>query len=78
MNEYIIVNCPNCGDYIQIFKNEINCKIFRHGILKSSGKQINPHLKKSLCDKLLNEGKIYGCGKPFMLKHDIAVTCDYI
>ncbi len=78
MSDSIIVNCPHCGDYIQILKKEFNCKIFRHGIFKNSGKQIDPHLKKSLCDDLFNQGKIYGCGKPFILKGDKAIICDYI
>ncbi len=76
--DYIIVNCPHCKEYIQIFKKEFNCKIFRHGIYKTSGKQINPHLEKHKCDALYNQGKIYGCGKPFLLKNNKVEICDYI
>jgi hypothetical protein len=76
--DYIIVNCPHCKEYIQIFKKEFNCKIFRHGIYKSNGKQIPPHLEKDKCDALYNQGKIYGCGKPFLLNDNKAVICDYI
>ena len=76
--DYIIVNCPHCKEYIQIFKKEFNCKIFRHGIYKSNGKQIPPHLEKDKCDALYNQGKIYGCGKPFLLKDNKAVICGYI
>ena len=79
MEDYIIVSCPHCGDYIQILKKEINCKIFRHGVLKRSGKQMEPHLEKDECDRLFAEGLIFGCGKPFMLNdYMIAVVCDYI
>ena len=76
--DYIIVNCPHCKEYIQILKKEFNCKIFRHGIFKSNGKQIPPHLEKDKCDALYNQGKIYGCGKPFLLKDSKPVICDYI
>jgi len=82
MDNHIIIQCPHCKEYIQILKKEFNCKIFRHGILKSNLKQIDPHLKREDCDRLKNEDLIYGCGKPFQLIElngsYIAVICDYI
>ena len=82
MDNHIIIQCPHCKDYIQVFKKEFNCKIFRHGILKSNLKQIDPHLKKAECDRLKNEDLIYGCGKPFQLIENngvyTTVICDYI
>ena len=82
MDNHIIIQCPHCKEYIQILKKEFNCKIFRHGILKSNLKQINPYLKREDCDRLKNEDLIYGCGKPFQLIElngsYIAVICDYI
>jgi hypothetical protein len=82
MDNHIIIQCPHCKDYIQVFIKEFNCKIFRHGIFKDSLKQIDPHLKKVECDRLKNENLIYGCGKPF----ELIITgngyetkiCDYI
>lgn len=81
MNYYIIL-CPHCKDIIQIMKNQLNCKIFRHGIYKKSLEQINPHMSKKECDYLYHNNLIYGCGKPFKveinngsLKVDV---CDYI
>lgn len=84
-----IVICPNCKSFVVIEK--INCAIFRHGIDKITQQQIPPHLDKESCDKLYNEGKLYGCGKPFKIvlnpKFDpkdkdsikyIAEYCDYI
>ena len=58
----------------------MNCRIFRHGIYKHNGKQMNPHLPKADCDRLYNEGKIHGCGKPFQIPKGSteAVVCDYI
>lgn len=60
----IIVICPHCKDPIIIEK--INCGIFRHGEFKN-GKQIDPHLSKEMCDKLIKNKSIYGCGKPFKI-----------
>ena len=77
-----IFNCPHCNDIVTVNKNEINCCIFRHAVYKK-GKQVNPHLSKEKCDKLINENKIYGCCKPFRFiykkdgKHYVE-KCDYI
>ena len=42
----IIVSCPHCNEYIAI--NEINCAIFRHGNMKNTFSQINPHASKKI------------------------------
>jgi hypothetical protein len=65
MKEEPILTCPQCKDYMIIRK--INCGIFRHGVLKKNGKQINPHANKELCDYYVRENKIYGCGRPFRI-----------
>ena len=75
---YFICPHPECGGMVEVPPNQLNCKIFRHGIFKSNGKQIPPHLEKDKCDALYNQGKIYGCGKPFLLKDSKPVICDYI
>jgi hypothetical protein len=76
----ILVVCPHCNGTVLV--EQLNCQIFRHGILKETGQQINPHLKKSDCDLLFESGRIYGCGKPFKVvpKADTyeAIVCDYI
>jgi len=64
----LIISCPNCDGGVLVNRNEINCKIFRHGIVKSTFTQINPHEIKQKCDKFSKENKIYGCGKPFRLR----------
>jgi len=74
----LIVKCPHCFEEILIYKNEINCAIFRHGVYKKNYNQIDPHLNKTECDNLFNAGLIYGCGKPFRLQNDIAEICDYL
>lgn len=59
--------CPHCNLQILIYINEINCGIFRHGILKHNGIQMGPHTSKEQCDHLSNSNLIYGCGKPFSI-----------
>ena len=75
--------CPNCDISIIVFKNELNCNIFRHAIFKDSYKQVHPHLSKEDCDFLLLNDKVFGCCKPFQIITDKnmqlhAVICDYI
>jgi hypothetical protein len=78
-NESIII-CPNCNEYVIIEK--INCGIFRHATLKENGKQIEPHSSKQICENLLNNNLIYGCGKPFQIINNNGILeifcCDYI
>jgi hypothetical protein len=80
----ILVLCPHCSQLIEIV--ELNCRIFRCGIYRQNGFQIPPHLPKIECDRLAENGSIYGCGKPFRVemveleseKKYIAIICDYI
>jgi hypothetical protein len=80
MGEEIVI-CPNCKDYVVI--KELNCGIFRHAILKTTGEQIDPHSSKHICEALVKNNLIYGCGKPFQIlvlengKWEIQL-CDYI
>ena len=66
------VICPHCKDFIII--EQINCSIFRHGILKQNYTQISPHLPKIQCDELKTLDLIYGCGKPFKI---VSVDCNW-
>lgn len=76
MEESFIVICPHCLQNIIIEK--VNCGIFRHGVLKNTGAQINPHLPKDACDRLKQNDVIYGCGKPFKLIKSILKKEDNI
>lgn len=86
MTDPIIIQCPHCKEFVII--EQVNCAIFRHGSLRSTGTQINPHLPKNMCDKYIDLNLIYGCGKPFkiVLKDSSnnsintydAEICDYI
>ena len=75
----IIIDCPHCNCPMEIV--QLNCRIFRHGILKANNTQINPHASKELCDYYINNGLIYGCGKPFRILENnnfTTVICEYI
>jgi len=81
--EAIYLKCPHCKEYVEILKSQFNCKIFRHGIFKSSFLCIDPHLGKKEIDDLLKSNLIYGCGGPFRLIGETDETyelfpCDYI
>lgn len=71
----IIIQCPHCDDFIEI--SHVNCGIFRHAVYKN-GQQMHPHASKQLCDYAKANDQIYGCGKPFKVVDDKAVSCEYI
>jgi hypothetical protein len=76
----LIITCPHCQ--VPVLIEQLNCKIFRHAILKSTNQQINPHASKSECDHYVTNDLIYGCGKPFRIViTENTITpeiCDYI
>jgi len=82
----LVVICPHCQEPVLIEK--LNCCIFRHGIFKQNGEQINAHASKDLCDFYIQNDLILGCGKPFQIilntnsknynNKFIAIVCDYI
>jgi hypothetical protein len=74
------LECPHCKGFVKIQEEDINCAIFRHGIYKDSGIQMNPHESKEICDIVFTEQKIYGCGKPFRFNREkqILEICEYI
>jgi hypothetical protein len=82
MSDYYIFSCPHCLEDIIVFKNELNCRIFRHAILKSNFTQVNPHASFEECQNLISNNLIFGCGKPFEIINSkenklIAVECEY-
>ena len=64
--------CPHCDVLIEIV--EVNCAIFRCGILKSTGEQIAPHASKEEIEKL----DFWGCGGPMRLVEGKLEKCEYI
>ena len=76
--KYIIRTCPTCNFMIQIFKSDLNCRIFRHGSFIDSKKQIPPHCSKQEVDQWIAENKIYGCGQPFVIDKELKIlACDW-
>ena len=80
--DFYFFNYPHCFSEIIVQKNELNCRIFRHAVMKDTYKQVAPHLSKILCDKLIEQDKVIGCCKPFEIikntKNEyIVVTCEY-
>jgi hypothetical protein len=75
-----VVICPHC--FVPILIEKLNCGIFRHGVIKKTGKQMEPHLIKSVCDELKVQDLIYGCGKPFQIVIQegqfVVSICEYI
>jgi hypothetical protein len=82
--------CPHCNLAVQVERNQVNCRIFRHGFYfrkEADGSitllsQMNPHEGQAECERLFREGLIYGCGKPFLMEPNantyIVKECDYI
>lgn len=75
-----ILLCPHCDGPLVV--EELRCGIFRHGVFRDSGQQIDPHAPRAQCDEWAAQEKIYGCGRPFRV---VAVdnayrieACDYI
>jgi hypothetical protein len=86
-DEYIAQPCPQCGEMVYIRIKDFNCRIFRHGVYKSTRKQIDSHSTKEQCDELVKNDLIWGCGKPFKLVNNKdknsyekykLIVCDYI
>lgn len=67
--------CPHCNSYIQVVENEVNCQIFVHAVIKSTGVQVNPHASKEYCVSLVSQNLVDGCCKPFKLFQG---NCDLI
>ena len=72
--------CSTCKEPVLI--EQLNCRIFRHAILRKTNQQIDPHARKELCRFLFENKLIYGCGKPFKVEKIgetyQAFLCDYI
>jgi hypothetical protein len=79
------LTCPHCKGEIIVEKNQLHCRIFRHGVYRANMQQINPHAPKEECYRLAESNQIIGCGKPFLVidsktepNKKVAIECDYI
>jgi len=67
MENCYFFECPHCLGLVQVPRNDLNCKIFRHGSYKlPDNPPIPPHLSFEECQRLITENLITGCGKPFL------------
>ena len=78
MTDYLILECPNCENFIQIYKKDINCKIFRHAVYKHNGESIDPHSSKEIIEEFKEKEIIYGCGIPLKYIDNKLIVCGYI
>jgi hypothetical protein len=81
--EFYQLQCPHCQGSVIVCPNELNCRIFRHGVYINNGNPIPPHSSKEECDRLFHQGLIMGCGRPFRVitqedGSELAVVCDYL
>lgn len=63
----LIFQCPHCFLFVEVLKNDLNCKIFRHAVFKNNGQNINPHASESECNNLIISDSVVGCAKPFQI-----------
>ena len=70
--------CPHCHLFCQVSQQEINCKIFRHGIYKRDFSFLDPHASKEVCDRVKSENLIWGCAKPFRFDGQTVMPCAYV
>lgn len=75
-------SCPHCEGGVEVNTNEINCRIFRHGVFIANNTNIPPHSSEKDCNSWANTNKIYGCGKPIQMISDngkiYIKICNYI
>ena len=58
---YFKIVCPTCGQEVTIDKDQINCRIFVHGVLKGVG-QVDQHASAEYLNELRKTPEKYqGC-----------------
>lgn len=78
MSEVLYLECPRCNISIEVLMCQLNCRIFRCGVYKHNMEQINPHAPLSVCEELVKQDLIYGCGQAFKILDDMSVVvCEY-
>jgi hypothetical protein len=63
--------CPQCMCVFTIHESELACKIARHGV-GLDGVPVNPHASFDECMRLLEDGRMLGCGCP------VRFVCDSV
>jgi hypothetical protein len=70
--------CPHCKVLLAVEEKEINCGVFRCGVVKQTNQQVPPHTPKPVCDALAAQNLIWGCGKPFKFDGECVAVCGYV
>jgi len=78
VEDMYVFECPHCDGTVVVSIHEVNCKIFRHAVNRTTGEQLNPHASQHECETLCAQGVLLGCGKPFQLTYPTVQPCDYI
>jgi hypothetical protein len=72
------LECPHC--HVSFVVEALNCGIFRCGVWRATGVQINPHMSEEECNSIL--ANIWGCSRPFRVTLDAGefqvAPCGYI
>jgi len=68
----LIFACPHCQGTVQVAPQDLNCRIFRHGVFRQipGTPPIPPHASQEECERWVVRGEILGCGGPFQLTED--------
>lgn len=77
VNDNYFIICPWCGISLQVTENNVKCSIFRCGVVKKTGKQINAHASEKDCKNYVKKKLIYGCGKPIKFDGTQVEKTDY-
>lgn len=70
--------CPHCEGLVEVLASQINCKIFRHGVMRGTHNQVNPHASRDECDRLVRDNAVWGCCRPFTFDGQTVAKCEYI
>lgn len=67
-------DCPVCmRDFglsyrVKVKQSELACGVFRHAIWKHTGRAVNSHESREMCESLFRNGLVFGCAKPFIIR----------
>ena len=63
----IMFSCPyeECGGTVLVSPSQVMCGVFRHAVMKTTGRPIDPHCSRERCEVFVREGKVFGCAQPF-------------
>lgn len=75
-NDIYTFACPHCELLVQVQRNEINCRIFRHGVFISNQIPIPPHATQAQCHAFAVSPDVVGCCRPFSFDGKSAIALE--